>query len=196
MATSTKLESVLTAIDQKNAQDPNTVEIDNCSVAKELLYGQRMSQRLQSFASEASEHLQIACRAQHIQRWAIARKDYPMDRAGYKRWRSDLAKFHAELTAEIMAEHDYTDADCERVKHLLQKKQLKRDAETQTLEDVACLVFLEFHLDDFASGHSDEKVIDIVRKTWAKMSSDGHAAALQLSFSDAMGALIQKALNP
>ncbi len=196
MATSTRLKSVLTAIDQKNAQDPSTVEIDRCSVAKELIYGQRMSQRLQSFSKEPSEHLQIACRAQHIQRWSIARKDYPMDRAGYKRWRSDLAKFHAGLTAEIMAAHDYSDEDCQRVQHLLQKKQLKRDAETQTLEDVACLVFLEFHLDDFAAGHSDEKVVDIVRKTWAKMSSVGHAAALKLSFSDAMGALIQQALSP
>jgi len=38
-------------------------------------------------------------------------------------------------------------------------------------------------------------VIDIIRKTWKKMSEDGHAAALKLPFSDAMGKLVGTALN-
>ena len=195
MLDSTRLTQLLLAIDQKNDLDPNTEKVNGEEVSKELVYGQRMSKCLTEFKPDASEHLQIACRAQHIQRWSIARRDYPMDRSGYKRWRTDLAKFHAELTAELMQENSYHNDDCERVKHLLQKKQLKRDPETQALEDVACLVFLTFHLDDFASRHADEKVIDIVRKTWNKMSEDGHAAALKLPFSDAMGKLVGTALN-
>jgi len=195
MLDSTRLTQLLLAIDQKNDLDPNTEKVNGEEISKELIYGQRMSICLTEFKPDASEHLQIACRAQHIQRWSIARKDYPMDRTGYKRWRTDLAKFHAELTAELMLENGYHNDDRERVKHLLQKKQLKRDLETQTLEDVACLVFLTFHLDDFASRHADEKVIDIIRKTWKKMSEDGHAAALKLPFSDAMGKLVGTALN-
>jgi Domain of unknown function (DUF4202) len=195
MVDSARLAQLLLAIDKKNDLDPNFEQVNGEAISKELIYGQRMSECLSGFKPDASEHLQIACRAQHIQRWSIARKDYPMDRAGYKRWRTDLAKFHAQLTAELMQDHGYDNEDCERVKHLLQKKQLKRDIETQTLEDVACLVFLTFHLDDFASRHPDEKVIDIIRKTWNKMSAEGHAAALKLPFSDAMGKLIGEALN-
>lgn len=195
MTYSTQLSLLIAAIDEKNALDPNQETVNGTAVAKELIYGQRMSECLDQFRPNASEHLQIACRAQHIQRWSIPRKDYPMDRPGYKRWRTDLAKFHAQLTAELMQENGYNDEDCARVQHLLQKKQLKRDAETQTLEDVACLVFLTFHLDDFASRHAEEKIISIVQKTWNKMSDDGHTAALKLSFSDDMGKLVGKALN-
>lgn len=190
-----QLSQVLDAIDQKNQQDPNIVTVEGVSVAKELIYGQRMSECLAQFQPDASEHLQIACRAQHIQRWAISRRDYPMDRAGYKRWRTDLAKFHAELTAELMDNYGYAEDDQERVKSLLQKKQLKRDAQAQTLEDVACLVFLQFHLEDFAASHEDNKIIDIIAKTWNKMSDNGHAAALQLTLPEAMGELIGRALN-
>ncbi|GAB3100883.1 DUF4202 domain-containing protein [Aestuariicella hydrocarbonica] len=190
-----RLSRVLDAIDQKNRQDPHSVVHDGNAIAKELLYGQRMSQRLADFQPDASEFLQIACRAQHIQRWSIPRKDYPMDRPGYKRWRTDLAKFHADLTAELMSECGYNEEEKERVKNILQKKQLKRDPEAQTMEDIACLVFLEFHLEEFAAPHDEEKVIDIIRKTWNKMSDNGHAAALKLPLSETMGALIGRALN-
>ncbi len=195
MPLSTQLSNVIAAIDEKNALDPNLEDVNGIATAKELIYGQRMSECLDEFSPQASEHLQIACRAQHIQRWTIPRKDYPMDRTGYKRWRTELAKFHAQLAAKIMTDNGYSSEDCDRVQHLLQKKQLKRDAETQTLEDVACLVFLRFHLDDFACRHQEQKVIDIIQKTWNKMSGRGHDAALKLSFSDAMGELVGKALN-
>jgi hypothetical protein len=195
MNNSTPLLQIFAAIDEKNRQDPNQVEWEGQSVAKEQLYAERMSQCLANFDPAASEHLQIACRAQHIQRWSIPRRDYPMDRSGYKRWRSELAKFHAQLTAQLMNECGYAEADQQRVKDLLQKKRLKQDKEAQTLEDVACLVFLEFHLDDFAAGHDDDKVVDIIRKTWNKMSEQGHSAALKLPLTDPMATLVGKALN-
>lgn len=189
------LEQVLQAIDNCNEQDPNKVSHNGAEIAKELLYSQRMSTTLANFAADASEHLRIAARAQHIQRWTLPRSDYPMDRAGYKQWRTTLGKFHADTTAALMAAAGYAQADQDRVRFLLQKKSLKTDPEVQTLEDVICLVFIEHYLSEFAAKHAEDKVLDIIRKTWPKMSDAGHAAALQLPLSPALLALVGKALN-
>lgn len=190
-----RLRLTLAAFDAANAQDPNLEPSDNGPQPKELLYGQRMSARLALFAPEASEALQLAIRSQHICRWKIPRSDYPMDKSGYKKWRTDLAKLHGDIASEIMQQQGYPQEIGKRVKDLLLKRSLKRDTEAQTLEDVACLVFIEFYLEDFASKHSEEKLIDIIRKTWNKMSPEAHAAALQLPLSDAMLALVGKALS-
>jgi len=119
-----------------------------------------------------------------------------MDRQGYKRWRTDLARFHGGTATGVMAQFGYSDEEQTRVADLLLKRNLKRDSETQTLEDIACLVFLEFYLADFATKHSDEKLIDIIQKTWNKMSENGHAAALTLPYDDTCLALITRALTP
>ena len=195
MLLSEKLHKALEAFDQANSEDPNLENIDGQVLAKEFIYGQRMSERLHTFCSEPSEALQLAVRAQHICRWKIPRNDYPMDRTGYKRWRSDLAKFHGETAAMILADQGYDVETIERVKDLLLKRGLKRDDEVQILEDVACLVFIEHYLDDFARKHEEEKLLDIIRKTWNKMSPAGHAAALQLPLPEAMQQLVHKALG-
>lgn len=192
--TAARLQRLLEAIDRQNRQDPNEDVSQGEAYPKEYLYGLRMSLRLAQFKDCPSELLQIACRAQHIKRWAIARSAYPQDRSGYKKWRTDLAKFHGELTASLMAEAGYSTAEQERVKDLLLKKHLKRDEEAQTLEDVACLVFLEFYLEDFARPHSREKLIVIIQKTWNKMSEQGHAAALKLPLPAELMELIAEAL--
>ncbi len=189
-----KLETVLQKIDQSNNQDPNQDIYQGKRVAKEWLYGQRMSERLTQFEPGASELLQIAARGQHIQRWSIPRSDYPEGRVGYKHWRTDLGKFHGEKTAELMLQTGYSEQDAERVKTLLQKKGLKQDAEVQMLEDVICLVFLEHYLAPFAEKHSEPKLISIIQKTWGKMSEKGHQAALKISYQPEHLALIQKAL--
>lgn len=191
----TDLTNIFSAIDTVNAEDPNKETHNGQQIAKELLYSQRMTQCQKSFAPEASTELKIACRAQHIKRWGIPRSDYPMDRQGYKRWRTDLGKMHGDLTAELMSDNGFDESAQLRVKDLLLKKQLKRDADVQTLEDIICLVFLEFYLEPFAAKHTEEKLISIIQKTWNKMSEDGHAAALKLPFNDAMGALVGKALE-
>lgn len=191
---SAKLEAVLQLIDQANNEDPNREEYRGQQVAKEWLYGQRMSECLNTFAPDASELLQIAARGQHIQRWSIPRSDYPEGRVGYKHWRTELGKFHGEKTAELMLQAGYSNEDAERVKEMLQKKRLKQDAEVQTLEDVICLVFLDHYLAPFAVKHSEPKLISIIQKTWGKMSDKGHEAALKLSYQPEHLALIQKAL--
>ncbi len=181
--------------DKANAQDPNTEDVNGTLVAKELVYGQRMTQTLETFEPEASEALKLAARSQHICRWEIPRSNYAMDRVGYLKWREDLKKFHAAKASEILHDVGYESEFIERVSFLIQKKKLKKDEETQTLEDVICLVFLDFYYEDFLVKHSDEKIIDILQKTWRKMSEKGHQAALQLSYSEKALDLIQQALK-
>lgn len=184
--------NTLQSIDEANRQDPNLDQ----GQPKELLYSERMSQRLAIFESDASELLQIAARGQHIERWTSARSDYPEGRTGYKQWRAELGLYHAKRVGEIMQASGYCEEDCDRAKYLVQKRGLGRDPETQCLEDVICLVFIEHYMADFAakSGYSEDKLIDIIQKTWKKMSEKGHAAALALPLADDLKALIGKAL--
>lgn len=191
----TKLDRAFSLIDELNAQDPNTENVNAERIAKELIYGQRMSITLSKFEKNPSEALQIAARAQHICRWEIPRNQYPMDRVGYLKWREELKKFHAAKTSEIMSEVGYDQEMIDRVSFLIQKKKLKKDEGTQILEDVICLVFLEFYYTDFFEKHSDEKVIDILQKTWRKMSEQGQKAALKLSYTEKGLQLIQKAIS-
>lgn len=192
----TRLNACLAAFDEANRQDPNTEQVNGITVAKEWIYAQRMSAQLHKFCEAPSEALQLAARSQHICRWKIPRSDYPMDRSGYKKWRLDLAQMHGDIAGKIMATQGYDEHMITRVKDLLLKRSLKRDDEVQALEDVICLVFIEFYLEDFASKHDEVKLIDIIRKTWNKMSTKGHTAALQLSLPSTMLDLVTKALNP
>lgn len=183
------------AFDAANAEDPNREWVDGQWQARELVYGHRMTEQLNRFCPEAPISLQLAARCQHICRWKIPRTDYPMDRQGYKRWRTALARFHGETAAAILYQQEYDDAMVARVKDLLLKRGLKRDEEVQALEDVICLVFLNYYLPEFATKHNEEKLIDIIHKTWNKMSTRGHDAALQLTLPEHLTALITKALK-
>jgi hypothetical protein len=182
--------------DAANSEDPNR-EIDDHGqpIAKELLYAQRMTACLDRVAPDAPEAVQLAARAQHIRRWHIPRSDYPLTRPAYHQWRNALKKYHAELAGQLLAQAGYEAAMIERVQELLQKQRLKDDPETQLLEDVICLVFLEHYFLPFAAQHPEEKVIEIVQKTWPKMTERGHALALQLPFTPEARALVNKALG-
>jgi hypothetical protein len=116
-------------------------------------------------------------------------------REGYLLWRRSLADFHAETAAGILRQVGYDDSVIERVRSLLRKQNLKRDADMQCLEDVICLVFLEYYLDDFAGRHEDDKLVKILRRTWNKMSEQGHQAALTLQLPEHVQQLIGKALQ-
>ena len=143
-----------------------------------------MTAWLERLAPDASEALRLAARGQHICRWTIPRDSYPMDRAGYLRWRNECKRMHAEKLGEILKEVGYDQATIDRVQSLVRKERLKADPETQLLEDVICLVFLENYFADFSRQHDEAKLIDIVRKTWKKMSPQGHEAALKLPLTD------------
>jgi len=182
-------------IDAENAQDPNIEIYQSVSYPKELLYSKRMYEKLMDFHPNASEEIQIASKAQHICRWKVARESYPMDRVGYLKWRTDLKKFHAETTAAILEKAGYNQEFINRVSFLIEKKQLKKDEETQLLEDVICLVFLEFYLEPFVEKHDREKLKNIILKTWNKMSEKGHQAALKINYSPENLELIKEALG-
>jgi len=168
--------------DAANAADPNKEILEGKEYPKELLYAQRMTAWLDKFEPEASEALRLATRAQHICRWKIPRREYPMDRDGYNKWRTTLAKMHGDITAEIMHQVGYDEQMCGQVKALLMKDRIKLAGEEgQTLEDVICLVFLEFYFAPFAPQYSAPKLTSIVRKTWRKMSERGHQTALTLA---------------
>ena len=192
---SEKLVTVLAAIDALNESDPNKEFLDGKTWARERLYSERMSARLALFCPTASEELQIAARAQHVQRWKSPRSDYPEGKTGYYRWRTDLGKMHAAVTASLMHESDYSENQIGRVQKLLTKQGIKQDKEVQLLEDVICLVFIEHYFLPFAAKHTESKVADIVKKTWKKMSDMGHAAALQLDLLGEARSILTKALD-
>lgn len=195
MALTEKLLEAFSLFDEANAKDPNTESYNGQSYPKEVLYGIRMTAKLTDFLPVASESLQLAARCQHIKRWEIARDSYPMDRVGYLKWRQDLKKFHASEASKILQSIGYDNTTISEVFSLLQKKRLKKNPDTQALEDVICLVFLEFYFEPFAAKHSDEKTIDIIQKTWKKMSKKGHEAALKLPLSQDSLVLVQSALK-
>lgn len=190
----TRFESAIILIDKKNSEDINTYQVHGLEISTELVYSQRMTQKLLQFEPNASEELQIAARAQHIGRWKIARDEYPMDRVGYLKWRETLKKMHADMTSDILKEVGYDTEFVDRVSFLINKRLIKKDDESQTLEDVICLVFLEFYFEEFAEKHDDEKLIDILQKTWVKMSEKGHNAALKIHYSEKSLSLIKQAL--
>lgn len=190
----TKFDKAIAVIDDKNSQDLNQEMSNGNTFPKELLYAKRMTDCLLNFKPDASEALQIAARAQHICRWEIPRKAYPMNKVGYMNWRNDLKKMHAKLAGDILEEVGYDSEFINRVQFLISKKSFKKDADSQALEDVVCLVFLQYYFEDFANKHEDEKLIDIVKKTWNKMSEDAHKKALELSYSEHSLNLIKKAL--
>lgn len=185
----------IAAIDAENARDPNTECHDGVEVPACLAYGRRMSAWVESLRPEASEALRLAARAQHIRRWDIPRTDYPEGRDGYIRWRSHLKRHHAKVVGEILEGIGYDADTVRRVADLLRKRGVKTDPETQTLEDAACLVFLENGLEEFSRKHDSEKVVNILRKTWTKMSPAGQRAALSLDLPESARALVADALG-
>lgn len=179
--TQERYQAAMAAFDKANAQDPNKETAGGKEHPKELLYAQRMTAMLERYAPEASEAVKLAVRAQHIQRWKIPRSDYPMDKPGYMLWRTALYKFHAETAGKLMKEAGCDDDMIARVKNIVSKKELKTDPETQLMEDVADLVFIEHYMLAFAGQHPDydeAKWIQIIRKTWQKMSPRAHEFAL------------------
>jgi hypothetical protein len=194
MSDDSRFVNVITAIDAANARDPNRIVAGGGAEPAELVYGRRMTAALAGIAPQASWHLRIAVRGQHIERWTSPRKNYPDGRVGYLRWRKDLMEFHARRVGEIMAAEGFGADDIARVGSLVRKERLKSDAEAQTLEDVACIVFLEHYLDDFMRKTDDDKLAGILAKTWNKMSPRGHEHALKLALPARVPDLLQRGL--
>ncbi len=186
---------VLSKIDELNSADPIKERVNGVEKPRELAYSQRLTDWVLRLDPEASLALRIAARGQHVQRWKIPRESYPMTRAGYLKWREALKTFHADTVAVIMAAAGFAPEMIQRVRRLISKKDLKTDADTQTLEDALCLLFLETQLDDLRAKTPDEKMLDVARKTWGKMSERAKALAVKLPLSEDNKAFLRRALG-
>jgi len=198
---SQRFERAIALFDAANAEDPRMDKAsDGTEVPRELLYSQRMTDMIGRYAPDASEAARLAVRAQHIQRWKSPRNSYPMDRTGYLQWRTNLYKFHADTAGRLMKEAGYDDETIEKVKTAVGKKGLKVNPDTQLLEDVTDLVFIEHYMLEFAGqkpDYSEEKWLEIIRKTWKKMSDAAHEFALagKIRLPEALVPLIVKAVS-
>jgi hypothetical protein len=195
-----RFERAIALFDVANAQDPNKEMADGKEWPKEQLYAQRMTEMQERFAPDASEAVRLACRAQHIERWKSPRSDYPMTPDGYQQWRTALYRFHADTAGALMREAGYDEDMIERVKKIIGKRGLKVNPETQAMEDVVALSFIEHYMADFAAkkgDYSEEKWLVIIRKTWKKMSDQGRAFAVsgKISLPEHLVPLILKAVQ-
>lgn len=191
-----RFDQAMALFDAANAEDPNQDE----GQPKELLYSQRMSDMINRFAPEASEASQLSVRAQHIQRWKVPRNTYPMTKEGYHAWRTGLYSFQANTAGELMRQAGYDEEIIERVKKAVGKRGLKSNPETQLLEDIADLVFIEHYLVAFVQSKPDydeAKWLEIIRKTWQKMSKNAQAYALsgKIKLPESLVPLITKAIS-
>lgn len=195
-----RFERAIALFDYANGEDPRRdMGPDGNPCPRELLYSRRMTEMLERFAPDASESARLAVRAQHIQRWKSPRESFPMDRNGYLQWRTQLYKFHADTAGRLMQEAGYDEQTIERVKKAIGKRGLKVNRETQLLEDVTALVFIEHYMLEFVGqkpDYSEDKWLGIIRKTWEKMSAGAHAFALsgKLPLPETLVPLIKKAV--
>ena len=190
-----KLSKAFQLFDDYNRQDPHTLVSEGKEFPTEYYYALQLYNWVIKLDHNASEALLLASRSQHIGRWKIPRVEYPAGKAGYLRWRSDLAKFHATEAAQLMAGAGYSAGEIENVQQILLKKDLKKDRDVQVMEDALCLVFLEFQFEDFIQKHNEEKVIRILQKSWKKMSAQGREIALTLNYSANARTLLERALG-
>lgn len=190
---SERLDRAIAAIDEANADDPNTIMVDGDRRPKEIAHAALMTEWVLRLDPAATDAQLIAARAHHLRRWAIARDSYPDGRAGYLRWRTALKHRHAEDVASILAAAGYDAELIERVQQIVRKDRLTTDAQVQTHEDALCLVFLQTQLDELTDRLGEDKTVDVLRKTMVKMSQRGIDEAVRLPLTDAQRALIERA---
>jgi len=193
-------DNAIAKYDEANSKDPNIEQDENGNDApKELLYSHRMVDMTNRYLPEADDVAKLSVAAQHIERWTSPRSDYPMNRKGYHLWRTRLYGYHAETATKILEEVGYDDETIQRVKLAIGKKNLKNNKDTQILEDVAALTFIEHYMmamyNNFPQ-YDEEKWIDIIIRTWKKMSVDAQAFALSgnVKLPEALVPVIQKAI--
>tara|TARA_B100000401_G_scaffold427356_1_gene358858 strand:+ start:1548 stop:2099 length:552 start_codon:yes stop_codon:yes gene_type:complete len=181
------INTAIQSIDKVLKEDPK---------GEALIYSQQCFEWLKKLKPNYTEAQEIAARCQHFRRWDIPREDFPMDKKGYYQWRIKLYTYQAEKAADILLNVGYSKELIDEVKSMISKKDLRKSENSQLIEDVACLVFLEHYIEDFASSkdYTEEKWIKIIQKTWGKMSDKAHKFALEINYPSPILALIQKAL--
>jgi tRNAThr (cytosine32-N3)-methyltransferase len=182
-------------IDTAHAADPARAPDGR---AAELVYAERMEAWVGRLGPDASPLLRLAARCQHLERWSVPRASFPLDKPGYHAWRRSLYTKQAERARALLLEAGVPAAEAADVATWVSKTGLKTNAGTQALEDAACLVFLENEIGAFAAQHAEyprEKFVEILRKTWRKMSPGAQQAALALELPPAIAGLVREALG-
>lgn len=193
-----RLQTALAAIDQLNAGDPRSELCDGVARPREIVYAERLSGCLLRLYPDASEMLRLAARAQHLARWQIPRQQYPLGREGYNAWRTACRTHHVALATEILRGCGYADADIAHVARLIRKEDLKRDPESQALENAVGVVFIEYELAAFVAAHADyddAKLLGILRKTMRKLDTVGHTAIRALDLAEPVRRLVHASLT-
>jgi tRNAThr (cytosine32-N3)-methyltransferase len=164
----------------------------------ELVYAERMEAWVGRLVPEATPILRLAARCQHLERWSVPRISYPEGKLGYLAWRKSLYHRQAERARQLLLAAGVADGEAADAANWVAKSGLKTNPGTQALEDAACLVFLENEIGAFAAQHAAyprEKFVDIIRKTWRKMTPRAHELALGLPLAPAIAALVREAVT-
>ncbi len=191
---------VVELIKSTNSEDPNQESDGEKSWPKELLYTHRMAEMLERYSPDADNVMKLAIQSQHIQRWQSPRNSYPMNKKGYYQWRTNLYQFHADTLATLMQKVDCSKTDIDRAKQAVGKKSLKNNPDTQLLEDVSALVFIEHYMQPFVDKHpeyDEKKWISIILRTWNKVSETGKKFALSgaIKLPEPLIPIITKAIS-
>lgn len=188
------LARALTAIDTANADDPVQLEIDGAVRAKEIVHAERMTHWIGVLAPEADVAQVIAARAHHLRRWMVARDSFPEGRSGYLQWRVAQRKRQVDELSEILDGVDCPDPVKQRALTILAKNGRSSDPAVQTQEDALCLVFLELQVDELAARLEHDHMVDVLRKSVAKMSQRGIEATAAIALSDSARKLLAEAM--
>lgn len=184
------------AIDAANADDPDRIAVDGELRPLQQSLGGAAAAWVDRLDPGATPAQRLAARAHHLRRWERPRSDYPDGRAGYLRWRRDAKARHAADLAELLAAEGWDEATVAAAQDLVTKKGLGTVPMVQVHEDAVCLAFLSIQLDVAADLMGDEKTVDVLRRTAAKMSPEGLAHAAGLPYSDRGRVLLEAALSP
>lgn len=182
-------------IDTAHAADPKRAPDGRPA---ELVYADRMEAWVGRTAAEPTTLLLLAARCQHLERWQVPRDTYPEGKVGYLAWRKSLYRIQAERARELLLQSGIGTAEADAVATWVSKTGLQTNAGTQALEDAACLVFLENEIADFAASHADYptgKFVEIIRKTWKKMSPRGQDLARTIALPPPIQALVAEAIG-
>jgi hypothetical protein len=182
-------------IDAAHAADPRRAPDGRPA---ELVYADRMEAWVARLAPDVAPLLRLAARCQHLERWSVPRTNFPDGKAGYLTWRKSLYKKQADRAKALLRQAGATGAEADEAATWVSKTGLKTNPGTQALEDAACLVFLENEIEAFAAQHANyprEKFVDIIRKTWKKMSPRGQELAQTIAQPPAIGALVTEAIT-
>jgi hypothetical protein len=182
-------------IDAAHSADPHRAADGR---AAEQLYADHLEAWVQRLVPDASALLRLAARCQHLERWSVPRASFPMDRPGYLTWRKSLYTKQAERARDLLLQAGVSSREAGEVAIWVSKTGLRINPGTQALEDAAVLVFLENEISAFAAQHAEyprEKFVEILQKSWRKMSPRAQEFARGLPLPPQIAALVHEALG-